>query len=311
MEKQMKVSIIVCTYNRPKLLKNALQSIITQTYKNLEIIIIDDGSTTNTKKIVTQLKDKRIKYYYKKNTGLFDSLNYGLKKVTGPYLCFCDDDDEFLPNKIEQQINFLKSHSNAVGCFSDFIIKQNKKNNIISLKNKKNNFIFHYISESFLPNNSIMLVTKAIKKIKFNITFSIGSDYDFLLQIAQKGEILYCPGEPVAIYTRHTNNMTNIQTIDFSVLISTIHYKKNKKSFSNVQRQSIESNILFREAKFLYWQKDYKKARTLFFFSLKKNPRNIKSGLFLLLTYCGENVFDKMIPFYEFFGNKIHVKDSA
>ncbi len=99
----MKYSIIITTYNREKYIKKCLDSILNQTVKNFKIIIVDDGSTDNTKKIVTPyLKHKNIKYYYKENTGVADSRNFGVTKVSTEYFLFIDSDDYISPTLMEK-----------------------------------------------------------------------------------------------------------------------------------------------------------------------------------------------------------------
>ena len=90
----MKFSIIVPIYNVEKYIEKCLQSIKDQTFKNFEVIMVDDGSTDNSNKIMKLFeKDKRFKSYSKKNGGLSDARNYGIQYTTGDYLLFIDSDD--------------------------------------------------------------------------------------------------------------------------------------------------------------------------------------------------------------------------
>lgn len=88
-----KVSIIVPTYNREKELSTCIDSLLNQTYKDIEIIIINDGSTDNTDELIKTYKDKRIKYYNRTNHGIGNSRNYGIDKSNGDYISFIDSDD--------------------------------------------------------------------------------------------------------------------------------------------------------------------------------------------------------------------------
>ena len=94
-----KVSIVVPIYNTEKYLKKCLDSIINQTYENLEIILVDDGSTDNSGKIIDDYakKDSRIKAIHQKNAGQSTARNNGIKKATGKYISFIDGDDEIKP----------------------------------------------------------------------------------------------------------------------------------------------------------------------------------------------------------------------
>ncbi|MCI8778348.1 MAG: glycosyltransferase family 2 protein [Bacilli bacterium] len=95
MKKNELISIIIPVYNTEDYLDKCLSSIINQTYKNIEIIIIDDGSTDNSKKIIKQYmnKDCRISYYYQNNSGVAIARNSGIDKAQGDYIAFIDSDD--------------------------------------------------------------------------------------------------------------------------------------------------------------------------------------------------------------------------
>ena len=103
-----KVSVIIPLYNEEKYITACVESVINQTYKNLEIIIVDDKSTDNSLKIVKNIKDKRIKIIsLKKNAGVANARNKGVEAATGDYICFLDSDDFWDKTKIEKQIKLL------------------------------------------------------------------------------------------------------------------------------------------------------------------------------------------------------------
>lgn len=98
-----KVSVIIPVYNGEKYINQAIESVLQQTYTNYEIIVVDDGSTDNSKQILSPYFDK-IKYIYQKNQGVATARNKGLEIATGNYIAFLDQDDYFLPNKLESQL---------------------------------------------------------------------------------------------------------------------------------------------------------------------------------------------------------------
>lgn len=116
-----KVSVIITTYNRSGFLtKRAIPSVLSQTYKNLECIIVDDGSTDNTEEIVKEFikRDNRLKYFKIKNSGLSAARNFGIKKSNGEYIAFLDDDDEFLPEYLKEAIPVLQNLPTTIGALS-------------------------------------------------------------------------------------------------------------------------------------------------------------------------------------------------
>ena len=111
----MKYSIIVPVYNVEKYLKKCLDSILSQTYKNFEVIIVNDGSPDNSQKIIDEYKkkDKRIKAYKKENGGLSSARNYGIKKAKGEFLLFVDSDDS-INKELLEKINEVASHTTDI-----------------------------------------------------------------------------------------------------------------------------------------------------------------------------------------------------
>lgn len=107
-----KVSVIVPIYNVQKYLKRCVDSILKQTYKNLEIILVNDGSTDNSRKIINEYKklDNRVKAYHKENGGLSDARNYGIERATGDYILYLDSDDWLDINMINTMIEKAKEY---------------------------------------------------------------------------------------------------------------------------------------------------------------------------------------------------------
>ena len=133
-----KVSIVINTYNGEKYLDKAINSCISQSYKNIEIIIWDNCSNDNTKKIVKYFNDKRIKYFFSNtHTSLYAARNKAIKKITGDYFCFLDCDDEFFKDKIYIQLNLLKKNNGKVSYSNLLIVKNFKKKKNIFIKSKK------------------------------------------------------------------------------------------------------------------------------------------------------------------------------
>lgn len=101
----IKISFIIPTYNREKELRVSIQSILNQTLKEIEIIVVDDGSTDNTEKVIKGFKDKRIKYFKRTNHGIGNSRNYGIEKSNGEYIAFIDSDDYIEKTFAEEMYN--------------------------------------------------------------------------------------------------------------------------------------------------------------------------------------------------------------
>jgi len=113
------ISVVMSAYNAEKYIGETIQSVIKQTFTDFEFIIIDDGSTDNTKLIIDQFKDQRIKYHHFQNSGLAVSLNRGLKLAKGKYIARIDADDICYPNRLELQYSFMERNPDYVVCGSN------------------------------------------------------------------------------------------------------------------------------------------------------------------------------------------------
>lgn len=141
----MKVSVIMPTYNAELFLKETIASILAQTYQNFELIIIDDGSTDNSKAVIDSFGDPRIKYLYQENHGgPSKARNYGLREATGKYIFIFDSDDLMRPDKIELSVAALEEHQDADILFTKFSMID-EKNNVL-----REDYLKEYIALSNL-----------------------------------------------------------------------------------------------------------------------------------------------------------------
>lgn len=137
----MKASIIIPTYNRPIFLERAINSALKQNFDDYEIIIIDDNGLNTkqqiaTKSLLKKFKTKVLKYIpLEKNLGGCIARNHGVQEASGEYIFFLDDDDEFLPNKLKYQIEYLEKNLEYDGCLSSFKRLSENGNEIISKSN--------------------------------------------------------------------------------------------------------------------------------------------------------------------------------
>jgi glycosyltransferase involved in cell wall biosynthesis len=124
-----KISVVMSVYNGEKFVKQTVASILNQTFRDFEFIIIDDGSTDSSKKIIESFNDHRINLISRENKGLTPSLNEGLSLSRGKYIARMDADDIAEPERFEKQINFLDSHSNVYICgtWAKIIDENNKE----------------------------------------------------------------------------------------------------------------------------------------------------------------------------------------
>lgn len=134
------VSIILPTYNRAHLVMNAINSVLTQTYQNWELIIWDDGSTDDTEKVLAALSDSRIRCFRDANHGMSYALNRGLDLATGDLIAFLDDDDTWLPETLKIQVSVMEKFPQIDLVFGNF--------NNVSIEDHSQNIGFDQTAES-------------------------------------------------------------------------------------------------------------------------------------------------------------------
>jgi len=166
------VSIIIPSYNREKLIIKALNSIFAQTYQDFEILIIDDASTDNTKEVIDQLNNNKVKYFrLEKNSGQCIARNYGIKRATGKYIAFLDSDDEWLPDKLSSQLECFEKGSSGLGAVYCYLYQKYMTFNKTSQIGE--NYFKGNIHDMFLegfcpPTPSLFLVKKeALEKVNY------------------------------------------------------------------------------------------------------------------------------------------------
>ena len=116
--KNNKISIIIPTFNREKIIEHSIKTVLNQTYNNIEIIVIDDCSTDDTESVINEIKDNRIRYIkLKKKKGANYARNLGINMASGKYISFLDSDDIFYNNKLIKQINNIENNKSDL----DFI----------------------------------------------------------------------------------------------------------------------------------------------------------------------------------------------
>lgn len=163
----MLVSIIIPCYNSEYYLIDALKSIRNQSYKNIEVIVIDDGSTDKTNEIINKFKiqDSRIKSFYQKKQGVSAARNLGIKKSRGNFITFLDSDDLYEKDKILEQVNRLRSTNKKVCyCGNKYIFNNRSIKHVYNIEGK---ILENYIlNKTLIHLNDWMISSDLIKKIK-------------------------------------------------------------------------------------------------------------------------------------------------
>lgn len=207
------VSIIVPTYNYEKYICDAVDSILNQTFKDFEIIVVDDGSTDDTYKVLEKYDD-RIVYLYQENSGPASARNLGIKKSKGKYICFLDADDMFLPNKLEKQVALMEKERKIGLIYSNYLCIDERNSRILKhyrcKKFSDHRVAFNNLLTYNYINTSTVMIRKAcIGKVGlFNEKYSYLEDYDLWVRIG-KDYGIDCIHNPLVKTRSHKNNLRN------------------------------------------------------------------------------------------------------
>lgn len=225
-----KVSIIIASYNHDKFISDSVLSIINQTYTNIELIVIDDGSKDDSKKILKDLQDiYGFILIFQKNHGISYTLNRGLREfATGEYVSFCASDDCFHTNKIMKQINFMRKHPEIPMVYTkieviDEIGAVKKKQSLLNNKNLKGGNIFKDIllQNIHLPV-SYMFKKEIFDKVGYYREDIITEDYLMNLRISFNYPIGFI-NETLFYYRRGKHAPNDLAGNDYSFKVSFSH----------------------------------------------------------------------------------------
>ena len=212
------VTVIMGSYNHERYVSEAIESVLGQTFGDLELVIVDDGSTDNSRKIIEkyQTKDPRVHaFFHEKNLGIARTANDCLKEAKGRYLSFIGSDDVWYPHKLERQLDLIRCNEDKIlwsdgqiidsyGALTGQVVTQ-----VMGSPSKRSGNLFQeLLAEDFIFGQSTLLKTEYAQEIAFNEEFRYVNDHLFFIDLARKHEFLFMP-EPLAKYRVHGQNTTS------------------------------------------------------------------------------------------------------
>lgn len=204
-----RVTVIIPTYDRPDLVTRAVDSVLGQTYRDFECVVVDDNSPgTETKDVVTSIQSERLTYVrHDKNRGSGAARNTGLEHVSGEFVAFLDDDDEWLPNKLEKQLSLFETLPPEYGlvyCWMDYINAQGDANQ--HYRPTLRGYVFpHVLDGQRIGACSTLLVrTRVVEDVGgFDASLPRGVDGDFIRRVCRDYKVDYVPETLVRYHTGH------------------------------------------------------------------------------------------------------------
>lgn len=198
MHKKPLISVIIPCYNVSRFIPAALNSVLNQTYQNIECIIVDDGSTDDTEKVVNEYvdADKRVKYYRKENGGVSTARNYGIEKASGDLIQFLDADDSLPSEKFDYQVNYIienNIHDEKFVLYADYEIHWYGENNEIIKKEKYEvgNLDMEGLKEKIIGRKFGLATPTPLHVCSTLISKSVTRDFKFNEHMANYGDLEY------------------------------------------------------------------------------------------------------------------------
>ena len=197
----MTVSVVIPTYNCAPRLLRALTSVAAQTYRDVEIVVIDDGSTDDTSDRVAQWMAQsgaNVRYVRQTNAGPAAARNHGMRLASGEAIAFLDADDEWRADKLEKQMPLLKGDVGLVYCSNSFVDSNGApmKNYVRRIGLHRGDIVLPLFCEFFLLTSAVVISKTAYDAVgEFDEQLAVGEDYEFFLRLARKFHADYSPEE--------------------------------------------------------------------------------------------------------------------
>tara|TARA_B110000003_G_scaffold5204_1_gene5537 strand:- start:751 stop:1617 length:867 start_codon:yes stop_codon:yes gene_type:complete len=251
-----KVSILLPVYNDEEFISKSVSSVLKSTYKNFELIIINDGSIDKSLEIINDFKDPRIKLYDKQNSGLIESLNYGLTKCNSEIIMRMDGDDEISENKIEIQLkSFLNSDSVLHGTGAKIIDNSSRVLQEISVNEDHKDIInnLRTLNTSMIHPSIMFYKDIILKSGGYDSKFEVAEDYELYYRISRIGKLTNID-LPLLMLRKNEHNISKKRssTQTLNTLIARTAYSENqdllnvsKKAYGNIKLR-VETSIKFK-----------------------------------------------------------------
>lgn len=294
------VSVVIPTYNRASLLIKSIQSVLNQTYNDFEVIIIDDGSDDNTEELVESFHDERIRYIrHEVNMGVACARNTGINASSGVFIAFQDSDDEWLPRKLEKEINIFNSCDSKVGVVYSGLWRFNK--------NKKTYFPLHFdnkiegrIHEELIKGNFVhglsIIRRSCFEKIGlFDEELPALEDWEIYLRLSKYYDFKFI-NEPLIISYLNKKGLTLNLAIQIDATEQII--RKHHNEFN--EQKKATANIYGYLASQLCMNGLLMDGRFYFLKAIKMYPINIQYYCAFLISFLGSKSYKKFLEISRF-----------
>jgi glycosyltransferase involved in cell wall biosynthesis len=234
-------SVVIPTYNRASLLVKSVNSVLAQTCADFELIIVDDGSTDNTREVVMSFSDSRIHYYYKENEERNLARNFGIEKARGKYVCFLDSDDYYLNSHLEIAYALIKSDS-AKFLHLGYRIEDINGRILKTVDDLPAEISKKLLKSNVLSANGIVVLRTLINSVQFikSKNYLVGEDHLLWLQLYARSNLLITNDITSVMIEHATRSLHSMDPLKYAVGLHDMmnHLKRDKLFFQFYKRKA-------------------------------------------------------------------------
>ena len=306
-----RVSVVIPTYNRPDLLLETLESVLAQTYKNLQIIVVDDGSTAETRELLDKFSP-RVQSIRLGRSGISTARNTGVDAAEGEFIAFVDHDDLWDPQKIEKHVEFASAHPELALTYTD-AIEFSKEGpakityvDHFSALNQPSDLFAPMIATYAVPLMSATMIRKSFlreKGLRFPNYFGIDDVGLFLMMLVEGGKFGYLP-EPLTMRRMHESNTSSNHRRRFEQrklmyrdMLETDRLGAYRDRYTPEQTSALQHGLrdaTYRVAECDWEDCSFAKARQGFFQTLAMDSRGMRALAYGVLTLLPSDIIASM-----------------
>ena len=310
------VSVIIPAYNCAQFINETLDSVYRQTYRNIEIIVIDDGSTDNTKAILAP-HIGNIQYFYKENSGTAGARNTGILKAKGELIALLDNDDIWYPEKIKLQVSVAQNNPeiglvftdgkifDKSGILKDTIIARRLQKWIQQNKTENGQVVKGCILDHIYFENLISSATSVLIKREcfdqvgfFDENIIIADDFDMWLRIARKYSVALIQ-KPLYMWRYRSDSSSgkmedrNYNWVRSALVVLEKHWRNAPDEIRKEVRENI-SKLYLECGKHSFHRKSYSRSRNDFLASFQHNKKSLGPILYFLASYLNPSISERL-----------------
>jgi glycosyltransferase involved in cell wall biosynthesis len=286
------VSVIIPTYRRSALLASAIQSVLNQTFQDFEIVVVDDNSGDDTERVVRSFPDPRISYIaHRTNWRVAAARNTGVLNSSGELVAFLDDDDEWLPEKLERQIGLLRRCSEVTGAvYTGFEMTDRQTGQIVyTIRPNRKGHILHELCRHNCVGtaSTVILRRECFDEVGlFDETIDFGEEYDMWIRVAHAFDFAYLPDSLVR-YSVHSARLST----SHGMVVRGLRRQLNKYgTFFSAYPASLSDRYIALGVGLCY-ERDAKEGRRAFWRAVRIAPWRLKNYLYFGLALFGSRIF--------------------